>query len=79
MTVELCWSSKGFWFYQYRASKTTVKGAYTSLGNPYFDKIVKKSRERFGFVCYESSKTVKAIHKDYKNKAKSIYLLISHL
>ena len=54
-----------------------VKGAYTSLGNTYFDRIVKKSRERFGFVCYESSKTVKAILTDYKNKKQSIYLLIS--
>ncbi|PQJ78769.1 lysophospholipid acyltransferase family protein [Polaribacter porphyrae] len=54
-----------------------VNGAYTSIGNKYFDKIVKQSRERFGFVCYESSKTVKAILKDYKNKKQGIYLLIS--
>ena len=54
-----------------------VNGAYTSLGNSYFDKIVKSSRERFGFSCYESSKTVKAIYTDYKNKVQGIYLLIS--
>jgi len=54
-----------------------VKGAYTSLGNSYFDKIVRKSREKFGFKCYPSAKTGKAILQDFKNKAQSIYLLIS--
>ena len=54
-----------------------VNGAYTSLGNRYFDRIVKKSRERFGFLCYESSKTVKIIHKNYIKKKQAIYLLIS--
>ena len=54
-----------------------VKGAYTSLGNPYFDKVVKKSREKFGFTCYPSAKTAKAILNDFKAKKQSIYLLIS--
>ena len=40
-----------------------ARGAYTSIGNQYFDKIVKESRERFGFICYESAKTVKAFSK----------------
>lgn len=53
------------------------KGAYTSIGNTYFDKIVKDSRERFGFICYESAKTAKALYQDYKNQLQSIYLLIS--
>ncbi len=54
-----------------------VKGAYTKIGNRYFDKVVKESRERFGFKCYESSKTVKAIFNDFKNKTQSVYLLVS--
>lgn len=54
-----------------------ARGAYTSIGNKYFDKIVKESRERFGFICYESSKTVKAFYEDYKAKKQSVYLLIS--
>lgn len=54
-----------------------ARGAYTSIGNKYFDKIVKDSRERFGFICYASSKTVKAFYDDYKAKKQSIYLLIS--
>lgn len=51
--------------------------AYASLGNSYFDKVVKKSRQRFGFVLHESSKMVKAIHKNHKKKIQSIFLLIS--
>lgn len=54
-----------------------AKGAYTSIGNKYFDKIVKDSRERFGFICYESSKTAKAFYQDFKDQRQSIYLLIS--
>lgn len=54
-----------------------AKGAYTSIGNKYFDKVVKDSRERFGFICYESSKTVKAFYQDFKEKKQAIYLLIS--
>lgn len=56
--------------------KCNAKGAYTSIGNSYFDKVVKDSRERFGFTCYESSKTVKAIYTDFKEQVQSIYLLI---
>jgi KDO2-lipid IV(A) lauroyltransferase len=54
-----------------------ARGAYTSIGNQYFDKIVKASRERFGFICYDSAKTVKAFYEDYKQQKQSIYLLIS--
>mgnify|MGYP003683949465 CR=1 FL=1 len=54
-----------------------AKGAYTSIGNKYFDKIVKDSRERFGFICYESAKTAKAFYQDFKDQIQSIYLLIS--
>ena len=54
-----------------------INGAYTSLGNKYFDKIVKNSREKFGYNCYKSSKTVRAIHRDYSNKIQGVYLLLS--
>lgn len=54
-----------------------ARGAYTSIGNRYFDKVVKASRERFGFICYDSAKTVKAFYEDYKQQKQSVYLLIS--
>lgn len=56
---------------------TKAESAYTTLGNPYFDRIVKKSRQRFGFVLHESSKMIKAIHKNHKKNLQSIFLLIS--
>lgn len=54
-----------------------VNGAYTSLGNVYFDKTIKESRQRFGFNCYKSSKAVNVIFKDFKKQIQGIYLLIS--
>ena len=54
-----------------------VNSAYTTIGNPYFDKLIKTSREKFGIDCYQSAKSVKAIHRDFKNKIQGIYLLIS--
>ena len=56
---------------------TRVNSAYTTVANPYFDKLVKSSREKFGIDCYESSRSVKAIHQDFRNKIQGIYLLIS--
>ena len=32
-------------------------GAYTRIGNKYFDKIVKESRMKFGFIGYKTSNT----------------------
>lgn len=52
-------------------------GAYTSLDNSYFDKIVKESREKFGFNCYKSANTVKEIYKDYAKKTQGVYFLLS--
>lgn len=54
-----------------------LNATYASLGNKYFDNIVKKTREKFGGTCYASSKTVKAIHTDYINKKQGLYFLIS--
>lgn len=56
---------------------TKINSAYTTIANPYFDKLIKSSREKFGMECYESSRSVKAIHQDFKNKIQGVYLLIS--
>ena len=54
-----------------------VNGAYSNLRNKYFDKLVKETRERFGIICYESSKTVKAIHTDFSKNKTGAYILLS--
>ena len=54
-----------------------INGAYSHLRNKYFDKLVKETRERFGIICYESSKTVKAIHTDFSKNKTGAYILLS--
>lgn len=52
-------------------------GAYTRIGNKYFDRVIKKSRSKFGFVGYETTKTVQAIKSNFDNGVQGLYLLLS--
>ena len=52
-------------------------GAYTRMGNKYFDRVIKKSRSKFGFVGYETTKTVQAIKSNFDNGVQGLYLLLS--
>ena len=52
-------------------------GAYTRIGNKYFDKIVKESRMKFGFIGYKTSNTVKSITHNFNNGIQGLYLLLS--
>lgn len=52
-------------------------GAYTRIGNKYFDKAIKSSRTKFGFIGYETTKTVAAINKNFENGIQGLYLLLS--
>ncbi|WP_299160453.1 lysophospholipid acyltransferase family protein [uncultured Tenacibaculum sp.] len=54
-----------------------VTGAYTKLGNKYFEKKVKESRSKFGINGLKTSETVKGIHKNYTNKIQALYILLS--
>ena len=51
--------------------------AYTRIKNPYFEKVVKQSRSKFGGVMYRTSDTIRNIHKNYKNNQQSLYCLLS--
>ena len=55
----------------------TTYGAYTKLGNKYFEKVVKTSREKFGFKGYKTVDTVKGMQENFKNKVQALYLLLS--
>lgn len=55
----------------------TVFGAYTKLGNKYFEKTVKTSRMKFGVIGYKTSETVKAMHDHYSKEIQGIYILLS--
>lgn len=52
-------------------------GAYTRLNNKYFEKAIRNTRERFGFIGYKTSETVKELQKNIKNDVQGLYLLLS--
>jgi KDO2-lipid IV(A) lauroyltransferase len=54
-----------------------VSGAYTKLGNPYFEKVVRSSREKYGIIGYKTSETVKGMQKNFAEKTQGLYILLS--
>lgn len=58
-------------------TKSTVSGSYNQLRNPYFEKALKKSRERFGIIGIKTFETVKVMMYNYQNDNQSIYVLLS--
>lgn len=52
-------------------------GAYTRIGNSFFDKAVKDSRMKFGFVGYKTTETVKSITRNIDEGIQGLYLLLS--
>jgi Kdo2-lipid IVA lauroyltransferase/acyltransferase len=52
-------------------------GAYTRITNPYFDKLIKTNRSRFGAEFVQTSKTIKKLLDYKKEDKKCIYGLLS--
>lgn len=52
-------------------------GAYTRIGNKYFDKVLKDSRTKFGAVGYKTSETVKSMIRNFDNGIQGLYVLLS--
>lgn len=50
---------------------------YTKISNPYFNKKVIKTREKFGIKLVQSSKVIPLILKNHKNNIQSIYGMLS--
>ena len=59
------------------ALKGNVSGAYTKLGNPYFEKAVRSSREKFGIIGYKTRDTVSGMQKNFAEKKQGLYILLS--
>ena len=57
--------------------KITCFGAYTKIGNKYYDKTVKSSRIKFGFIGYKTTETIKSITRNFDNGIQGLYLLLS--
>lgn len=66
------------WFFSIPlALDPPVYASYTKLANPYFDKVVKNMRSRFGVITVKSEDTVKTMFKNYKANKTGLYLLLS--
>lgn len=52
-------------------------GAYTRVGNKYFDKVLKNSRMKYGFEGYETTKTIESIQENFDKNIQGLYLLLS--
>jgi len=52
-------------------------GVYKKISNPYFNKVIKANRERFGGFFIPTSQTVKEMIKNKQNNISSIYGLLS--
>ncbi|WP_445749730.1 lysophospholipid acyltransferase family protein [Polaribacter sp.] len=54
-----------------------IYGSYNQLRNPYFEKALRKSRERFGMNGIKTFETVKVMMSNYQNNTQGIYILLS--
>lgn len=52
-------------------------GAYTKIQNPYFEKVIKSSRTRFGYDGVPTTEFSKTIANRAKNHIQSLYILLS--
>jgi len=52
-------------------------GAYTKLNNKYFEKVIRNSREKYGFKGYKTSDFIKGMQKNFKDNTQGLYLLLS--
>lgn len=55
----------------------TIYGTYNTIMNPYFDELIRKSRERFGGVLVPTNETIPTIIQNTENQKLSIYGLLS--
>ena len=54
-----------------------IYGSYNQLKNPYFERALKKSRERFGFIGIKTFETVKIMMSNYQKQHQGLYILLS--
>lgn len=54
-----------------------IYGAYTKLNNKHFEKVVRSSREKFGIQGFKTSEMVKGMQKNFSDKIKGAYILLS--
>lgn len=55
----------------------TCFGTYTKLGNNHFDKVIKDSRMKFGFIGFKTTETIKNMASNFDQNIQGLYLLLS--
>jgi len=58
-------------------TKINCFGAYNKIGNKYFDKKIRDSRQKFGFTGYKTSKIIEGMNKNTTNGKHGLYILLS--
>ncbi|MFV0249059.1 MAG: lysophospholipid acyltransferase family protein [Tenacibaculum sp.] len=58
-------------------SSIHVYATYSALTNPYFDKIIRKARSKFGGTCVKTSETNKLMLRNYLEKKSGLHILLS--
>lgn len=59
------------------ATKISCYGAYTKINNPYFERVIKASRTKFGYDGVPTTEFSKTIKERVKNNIQSLYILLS--
>lgn len=55
----------------------TCFGTYTKIGNNHFDKVIKDSRMKFGFIGFKTTETIKNMAANFDKNIQGLYLLLS--
>jgi Lauroyl/myristoyl acyltransferase len=79
-SIMLVGAHQANWEWSISLPKTVdinLYGAYTRLSNPYFDKKIRQSREKFGGTLIRGSKMIKQIDTNYKTNIQGGYVLLS--
>jgi len=79
-SIALTGSHQANWEWSFGMTSITNMGcvaAYKKLQNPYFGKVIKKSRTKFGFIGYQTNEFTKNILRRVQEKQQSLYILLS--
>ena len=52
-------------------------GTYNKIENPYFDKTIRNSRQKFGFIGYKTCDTINAMMENNKKDKNGLHVLLS--
>lgn len=57
--------------------KSTIYGVYQKIGNPYFDRLIKKNRAKWNTILITQAETVKTVIRNEKKGKRAVYGIVS--